>query len=94
MGILMLAALGLIGMTDMHQMNGVKNVLAVFINGIAAIYFALSNAVAWNDVVVMTIGTIIGGYFGARLARRFGRVFVRRAVVAIGIVMSVALFLR
>lgn len=94
MGILMLAALGLIGMTDMHQMNGVKNVLAVFINGIAAIYFALSSAVAWNDVVVMTIGTIIGGYVGARVARRFGRVFVRRAVVVIGIVMSVALFLR
>ena len=94
MGILMLAALGLIGMTDMHQMNGVKNVLAVFINGIAAIYFALSNAVAWNDVLVMTVGTIIGGYLGARLARRFGRVFVRRAVVVIGIVMTVALFLR
>lgn len=94
MGILMLAALGLIGMTDMHQMNGVKNILAVFINGIAAIYFALSHAVAWNDVLVMTIGTIIGGYLGARVARRFGRVLVRRAVVVIGIVMSVALFLR
>ena len=94
MGILMLAALGLIGMTDMHQMNGVKNVLAVFINGIAAIYFALASAVAWNDVLVMTAGTIIGGYLGARVARRFGRVFVRRAVVVIGIVMTVALFLK
>jgi uncharacterized membrane protein YfcA len=94
MGILMLAALGLIGMTDMHQMNGVKNVLAVFINGIAAIYFVFASAVAWSDVAIMTVGTIIGGYLGARLARRFGRVFVRRAVVVIGIVMSVALFLR
>jgi uncharacterized membrane protein YfcA len=94
MGILMLAALGLIGMIDMHQMNGVKNVLAVFINGIAAIYFVLAKTVAWNDVLILAIGSILGGYFGARLARRFGRVFVRRAVVVIGIVMSVALFLR
>ena len=94
MGILMLAALGLIGMTDMHQMNGVKNVLAVFINGIAAIYFAVASAVAWSDVLVMTAGTILGGYLGARVARRFGRCFVRAAVVVIGIVMSVALFLR
>jgi uncharacterized membrane protein YfcA len=94
MGILMLAALGLIGMTDLHQMNGVKNVLAVFINGIAAVYFALANAVAWGDVAVLTVGSIIGGYLGARAARRFGRVFVRRAVVVIGIVMSVALFIR
>ena len=94
MGILMLAALGLIGMTDLHQMNGVKNVLAVFINGVAAIYFALSNAVAWSDVAIMTVGTIIGGYVGARVARRFGRQFVRIAVVVIGVVMSVALFVR
>ena len=94
MGILMLAALGLIGMVDMHQMNGVKNVLAVFINGIAAIYFALASAVAWGDVLVMMIGTIIGGYAGARMARKLGRTFVRRAVVVIGIVMAVALFLK
>lgn len=94
MGILMLAALGLIGLTDMHQMNGLKNVLAVAINGIAAIYFALSNAVIWRDVLVMTIGTIAGGFFGAKLAHRFGRKFVRRSVVVIGLVMTIVLFVR
>lgn len=94
MGILMLAALGLIGLTDLHQMNGLKNVLAVCINGIAAVYFALANAVVWGDVLVMMIGSIAGGFLGARLARRLGRKFVRGAVVAIGIIMTVALFLR
>jgi hypothetical protein len=94
MGILMLAALGLIGLTDLHQMNGLKNVLAVAINGIAAIYFAFAKAVVWNDVFVMMAGTIIGGYLGARIARRLGRKFVRGAVVVIGLVMSVALFLK
>jgi len=94
MGILMLAALGLIGLTDLHQMNGLKNVLAVGINGIAAIYFALAKAVAWNDVFILAAGTIAGGYLGARLARKLGRKFVRRAVVVIGLVMTVALFLK
>lgn len=94
MGILMLAALGLIGLTDLHQMNGLKNVLAVAINGIAAIYFALANAVVWGDVLVMMIGTILGGYLGARVARRLGRKFVRVAVVVIGLVMTIALFLK
>lgn len=94
MGILMLAALGLIGLTDMHQMNGVKNVLAVAINGIAAVYFALAGAVVWSDVLVMTIGSLIGGYLGARAARKLGRTFVRRAVVVIGVVMSIALFVK
>ena len=94
MGILMLAALGLIGLTDLHQMNGLKNVLAVCINGIAAIYFAVSGAVLWHDVLVMMIGTIAGGYLGARVARRLGRKFVRAFVVAIGIVMTIALLLK
>lgn len=93
-GILMLAALGLIGLTDMHQMNGLKNLLAIVINGIAAIYFALSNAVVWSDVVVMATGSILGGYAGARIAHRFGRKFVRRAVVIIGLLMTVALFVK
>jgi len=94
MGILMLAALGLIGLTDMHQMNGLKNLLAICINGIAAVYFIWSRSVVWGDVVVMMAGTIIGGYGGARMAHRFGRKFVRRTVVVIGIVMTLALLLK
>jgi uncharacterized protein len=94
MGILMLAALGLIGLTDLHQMNGLKNVLAVAINGIAAIYFVFANAVVWRDVLVMTAGTILGGYMGARVARRLGRKFVRVAVVVIGLFMTIALLLK
>lgn len=94
MGILMLAALGLIGLTDLHQMNGVKNVLAVFINGVAAIYFVFAKAVVWRDVLVMMIGTLIGGYLGARVAQRLGRKFVRGVVIAIGVVMTIALAVR
>src|SRR5581483_4423142 len=77
MGILMLAALGLIGMTDLHQMNGLKNLLAICINGVAAIYFAVLGAVVWHDVVLMAVTSILGGFAGARLAHRFGRKFVR-----------------
>jgi uncharacterized membrane protein YfcA len=94
MGILMLAALGLIGLTDLHEMNGLKNLLAVCINGVAAIYFALSGAVLWKDAVVMTIAAIVGGFAGAKLAKRLGRKFVRGAVVAIGLIMTIALFLK
>jgi hypothetical protein len=94
MGILMLAALGLIGLTDMHEMNGLKNLLAVCINGVAAIYFALSGAVLWIDAAVMAAAAIAGGFAGAKLAKRLGRKFVRGAVVAIGLIMTIALFLK
>lgn len=93
-GILILAALGFIGLTDMHEMNGLKNLLAICINGVAALYFAFSGAVLWMDGFIMAVAAIIGGYLGARIAHRFGRTFVRRAVVVIGLGMGIALFFK
>ena len=93
-GILMLAALGLIGLTDLHQMNGLKNLLAICINGVAAIYFAISGAVIWSDAGIMAVAAILGGFTGAKLAHRLGRNFVRGTVVVIGLVMTIALALK
>lgn len=93
-GILMLAALGLLGFTDIHRMNALKNLLAICINGVAAVYFISSGAVIWSDVLVMTFAAIAGGYTGARLAYRLGRRFVRLAVIVIGLVMSLSLFFK
>lgn len=93
-GILMLAALGLLGLTDIHEMNGLKNLFALLINGIAAAYFIVSGAVIWIDVLVMAMAAILGGYFGAGVARRLGRRFVRLVVILIGISMAVSLFFR
>ena len=93
-GILMLAALGLLGFSDIHRMNALKNLLAICINGVAAVYFIASGAVIWSDVLVMTFAAVAGGYTGARLAYRLGRRFVRLAVIIIGLVMSVSLFFK
>lgn len=90
-GILMLAALGILGLADIHQMNGLKNFLAVCINGVAALYFIVSGAVVWPDMLIMTAGAIMGGYFGAGLARKLGRKFVRRFVIVVGVAMTVSL---
>ncbi len=93
-GILMLSALAILGMTDIHQMNGLKNFFGLSINGIAAVYFVIAGMVYWPDVGLMAVGAIAGGYGGAGAARRLGRAFVRRAVVAIGFSMAVALFVK
>jgi uncharacterized protein len=93
-GILMLAALGLLGFADIHRMNALKNLLAICINGVAAIYFIASGAVIWSDVLVMMLAAIAGGYSGARLAYKLGRRFVRLTVIAIGLVMSASLFFK
>ena len=93
-GILMLAALGIMGLTDIHQMNGLKNIFASCINGIAAIYFATTGLVSWPYATVMILGAVCGGYLGAGAARKLGRQTVKRLVVVIGFSMALALFVR
>jgi uncharacterized membrane protein YfcA len=91
MGILMLAALAILGHEDIHQMNGLKNLLAVFINAVAAAYFIFAGMVRGTDALVMASGATIGGVAAAGLARRMGRTAVRRAVIVVGFAMTVAL---
>jgi uncharacterized membrane protein YfcA len=93
-GIMMLAALSLMGHTDIHQMNGVKNLLTVCVSGMAAFYLAFTGLVFWPEAAAMAVGAIAGGAFGAGAARRLGRRIVRRVVIAIGFGMALAMFLR
>ena len=93
-GIMMLAALSLMGHTDIHQMNGIKNLLAVAINGIAIIYLVFTDLILWPHALVMAIGAIAGGITGAGTARRIGRPAVRRIVIVVGFAMALATFVR
>ena len=91
-GILMLASLGALGLTDIHRMNAIKNWGATCINAIAAVTFLLSGIVIWPVAIAMALGGVLGGYGGARLALRVGQQWVRRAVVAIGFLAFLWLF--
>jgi len=87
-GILMLSALGLLGISDIHRANGLKNFLGLTLNSAAVAAFAVSGLVRWPHALLMAAGAIMGGYYGAEIARRLGRKFVRRAVVAIGLTIG------
>ncbi len=93
-GILTLAAFGLMGMTDIHQMNGVKAAFTLGVNGIASLVFIQKGMVDWRFAGVMTVGSVVGGYAGAGIARRMGQKNVRRLVIAIGLVLSLSLLIK
>jgi uncharacterized membrane protein YfcA len=93
-GILMLAALAIMGLTDIHQMNGLKTLFGMSINGVAAAYFIYAGMVYWPYVVLMAVAAIAGGYGGAGTARKLGRTAVRRIVIAIGFGMAFSLFVK
>jgi uncharacterized membrane protein YfcA len=93
-GILMLAALGMLGMRDIHQMNGLKNVFGTLTNGAAAVFFVFVGMIHWPAAVLMSVGAIVGGYGGAGLARKMGQTAIRRLVVLIGFAMAISLFFK
>jgi uncharacterized membrane protein YfcA len=93
-GLVLLAYFALIGMTDLRRMNALKSVLAFINNGVPVIPFVLARAIAWDVAAVMSVGAIIGGYYGARLVRRVPPRAMRVAIVVVGAVTTVAFFLR
>jgi uncharacterized membrane protein YfcA len=93
-GILILAVLGLLGINDIHLANGIKTFLAIVLNSVAVIGFSISRLVDWPTSLLMAVGAIAGGYCGASVARRVGRVSVRRAVIVIGLIISILMLWR
>ena len=92
-GILMLAVLGLLGLGDIHRLNGVKNVLGMAVNGVATALFAAGSLagrhdVSWRCVAVMAAGSIVGGLAGSAVARRLPAAAVRRGVAVIGFALA------
>jgi uncharacterized membrane protein YfcA len=92
MGIMMLATLSLMGMVDIHAMNGLKTLLGTIINGVAVIAFIVAGAVAWGPGLVMVVGGTAGGYAGAAVARRLDARWVRRFVLVIAWGMTAYFF--
>jgi uncharacterized membrane protein YfcA len=93
-GILMLAALSMMGLSDIHQMNALKTILAFIINIVAAATFITAGKVHWNFAAVMAVSSILGGFLGASLARKIDRRAVRLIIVAIGLSLSSYYFYR
>jgi uncharacterized membrane protein YfcA len=93
-GIVNLAMLSAVGMTDIHEMNALKSVLGMAINGVAVIVFIVKGAVYWPQGVVMIAGAVVGGYFGARYSMRLPQQWVRRFVILVGAGMSAYFFVK
>jgi uncharacterized protein len=89
LGILMLAALGFMGFTHIHRMNGLKNWGGLCTNAVAAATFALSGVVNWPVAVAMAVGAIAGGYGGSRLAQRVPQKRIRQAIIGIGVAATI-----
>jgi uncharacterized protein len=94
MGIVMLAMFGLLLPDDLQHANALKGLVAMAINGIAAVYFGLFGDVAWEAAGIMAIASLAGGYFGVSVARRLRRDRLRQVAVIYGTIAALVLLAR
>ncbi len=92
LGIVNLAMLAAVGMTDIHAMNALKSILGIAINGVAAMVFVVKGAIYWPQAVVMIAGALVGGYFGAHYAQKLSQAWIRGFVILVGTGMTVYFF--
>jgi uncharacterized membrane protein YfcA len=94
MSIIMLTSLSLLGAKDILRMAALTSLFSLCVNGVASVLFISTGMVNWHYVLPMAVAAVFGGYGAAGVARRIGRVAVRRFVIAVGFAMSLILFIR
>jgi uncharacterized membrane protein YfcA len=93
-GILMLAALTLYGLHDIVLMNSLKMLLAALMNATAAAAFVFSGRIHWLEALILSAGSIAGGFAGAHAGSRIPPLTVRLFVIAIGVALSIHFYLK
>jgi len=91
-GILMLASLGFIGLSHIHEMNTLKTILGSLINLVAAIWFIFAGLIHWPKAGVMTLGAMAGYFLGSHFSQRISQKRVRQLITLIGFVLTLVTF--
>lgn len=91
-GILMLASLAFIGLSNIYEMNTLKTVLGSLINLVAAVLFIFAGLIAWPKCAVMTAGALAGYYLGSHYSQRISPKRVRQIITLIGFLLSAITF--
>lgn len=94
MGIVLLTALGLLGLHDLQHANGVKNMLAVMIKLPAILYFIVLGTLEWRASIIMAVGAITGGWVAGHLIQKVDAERLRWVIVAVGMVLGLVMLAR
>ena len=94
LGILLMALYTLTGESRMNTANALKNLNSFVLSLLSVGAFAAAGAIVWSQALWMMLGATLGGWSGARLARRLPVQWVRTLVIVTGLVMSAVFFNR
>jgi len=92
-GVLYLSLMGLLLHDELQRINAVKNVLGAVVNGVAAVFFLFVADFDWTAVLLIAVGSALGGQLGAKVGRRLPAGALRAVIVVVGIVAIIQLLI-
>jgi uncharacterized membrane protein YfcA len=90
---MLLAILGLTLPDSIARTSGLRTALSILVNGVAAAVFLIHGGLAWRAVGLLAIGSLVGGWIGARVALRIPAMALRVVVVAVGLATVIKLLI-
>jgi len=93
-GIMMMAAWGLLDSRELKSLNAPRTLLVSAANAVAVLTFILAQAVHWHETIIMLVAATLGGYGGAQLGRRAPAKAVRAGTVLLTSLITLAFFAR
>jgi uncharacterized membrane protein YfcA len=87
-GILLVGAMGALLPESVQRMNAAKNLLTLLVNIVAALAYTLVafDRISWQVAGLIAVGSLIGGWLGARYGRRLSPTALRAAIVVVGLI--------
>jgi len=93
LGIILLAVFGLLGQTNLHGMNGLKNVVSALLTAVAVLVYAAGGVLDGSHLLLLALTAVAGGYVGAAVSYHISPPLLRRFIVTVGCVMALGFFL-
>ncbi|KOG28799.1 membrane protein [Streptomyces viridochromogenes] len=93
-GVLYLSLMGLLLHDSLQRINAVKNILGALVNGIAAVFFLFVADFDWTAVLLIAVGSTLGGQIGAKVGRRLPPSVLRGVIIVVGVVAILQLTLK
>lgn len=87
-GMMFVALLRFYGLKDEREINAIKDYMIAVNNGVAILVFVISGLIHWSFVVALVSGSVIGGYYGAKISKRIDVVIIKRVMVVIGALVT------
>jgi uncharacterized membrane protein YfcA len=90
-GVILIALLAVFIDDELQRLNGTKNALALTVNAVSGLFFALTTHIAWSVAALIAAGSIIGGQVGGRYGRRIPSPVLRWVIVTVGLGVAIGL---